>query len=451
MRVRLGVMNNLYSLFASSKKGMVSMNARGAGSSQRRSGLPTRRLFRLKDSSVLAISGGDLTKWKGDAIVNAANEWMLGGGGVDGAIHRAAGRQLLEACYDVEPNSEDIRCPTGEARITPGFRLPAKFVIHTVGPVYETKEVSAPLLRSAIKNSLLLCKENGVKSVAFPAISCGVYGYPAGEAAEIAIDTMLEFSEGIDLIEFVLFGKDTYNPFMKKASEKLAVVKEDSGGSPDDPNAPKASSTSEPKTADEGAPNTASGEVSPSAGGAAAPTLEEKQKPEEPECTKPPAGPTSEEGDAAVEPMSISQEENFGTLDGSVEKGTEEPMSQEQTLGGLGEDVTIEEGTEEPISQEQTVGGLGEDVTPAHGGDPMPQAVSEGPGEDTPSKTVQDGERQVPDRKRPAPDGKARDSSQAMETEEPHKEAAQEAGEGQAEGVEAVSRARDSSPPTEKR
>ncbi|CAM9958320.1 unnamed protein product [Ectocarpus sp. 12 AP-2014] len=118
---------------------------------------------------------------------------MLGGGGVDGAIHRAAGRQLLEACYDVEPNSEDIRCPTGEARITPGCRLPAKFVvrydsfeIHTVGPVYETKEVSAPLLRSAIKNSLLLCKENGVKSVAFPAISCGVYGYPAGEAAEVS-------------------------------------------------------------------------------------------------------------------------------------------------------------------------------------------------------------------------------------------------------------------------
>ncbi|CAM9616907.1 unnamed protein product [Ectocarpus sp. 6 AP-2014] len=442
-------MNSLYSLFAGSTKGMVSMNARGAGSSQRRSGLPTRRLFKLKDSSVLAISGGDLTKWKGDAVVNAANEWMLGGGGVDGAIHLAAGRHLLEACYDVEPNSEDIRCPTGEARITPGFRLPAKFVIHTVGPVYENKEVSAPLLRSAIKNSLLLCKENGVKSVAFPAISCGVYGYPAGEAAEIAIDTMLEFSEGIDLIEFVLFGKDTYNPFMKKASEKLAVVKEDSGGSPDDSNAPKASSTSEPKTVDEGAPNTASGEVSLSAGGAAAPTLEGKQKPEEPECTKPPAGPTSEEGDGAVEPM--SQEETVGTLDGSVEEGTEEPMSQEQTVGGLDEDATVEEGTEEPMSQEQTAGGLGEDVTPAHGGEPMPHAVSQGTGGDTPSKTAQDGERQVQDRKRPAPDGKAADSSQAMETEEPHKEGAQEAGEGQAEGVEDVSRARDSSPPTEKR
>ncbi|CAM9698913.1 unnamed protein product [Ectocarpus sp. 8 AP-2014] len=262
---------------------------------------------------------------------------------------------------------------------------------------------------------------------------------------------MLEFSEGIDLIEFVLFGKDTYNPFMKKASEKLAVVKEDSGGSPDDSNAPKASSTSEPKTADEGAPNTASGEVSPSAGGAAASTLEEKQKPEEPECTKPPAGPTSEEGDGAVEPM--SQEETFGTLDGSIEEGTEEPMSQEQTLGGLGEDATVEEGTEEPMSQEQTqtVGGLGEDVTPAHGGEPMPHAVSKGSGEDTPSKTAQDGERQVPDRKRRAPDGKAADSSQAMETEEPHKEGSHEAGEGQAEGVEAVSRARDSSPPTEKR
>ncbi|CAM9818796.1 unnamed protein product [Ectocarpus fasciculatus] len=442
-------MNSLYSLFASSKKGMVSMSASGAGSNKRRSGLPPRGLFKLKDSSVLAISGGDLTKWKGDAIVNAANEWMLGGGGVDGAIHRAAGRQLLEACYGVEPNAEGIRCPTGEARITPGFRLAANFVIHTVGPVYETKEVSAPLLRSAIKSSLLLCKEHGLKSVAFPAISCGIYGYPAGEAAEIAIDTMLEFSEGIDLIEFVLFGKDTYTPFMAKASEKLAVVKEDADGQPDEPDAPKASSTSEPKTEDEGSPNTASGGVSPSAGGAAASTLEEKQKPQEPECTKPPVGPTLEDGDAAVEPM--SQEENFGTLDEPVEEGTEEPMSQEQSVGGLGEDVAVEEGTEEPMSQEQTVGGLGEDATPAHGVEPMPEAVTEGPGEDTPSKAAQDGQRQVPDRKRPAPDGKTADSSEAMETEEAHKDRAQEAEGGQAEGVEPVSPARDSCPPTEKR
>lgn len=240
--------------------------------------------------------------------------------------------------------------------------------------------------------------------------------------------------------------QDTYKPFMAKASEKLQVVKEDAEGSPDESDASKASSTSEPKPEDEGAPNSASGEVSPSTGGAAVPTSEEKQKPEEPECTKPP-GPSLEEGDAAVEPM--SQEDNFGELDGSVAGGTEEPMSQD--VGGLGEDVTVEEGTEEPMSQEQTVGGLGEDVTPAHGGEPMPQAVSEGPGEDTPSETVQDGERQVPDRKRPAPDGKTADSREAMETEEPHKDGAQDAGERQAEGVETVSRPRDSSPPTEKR
>ncbi|CAM9826820.1 unnamed protein product [Ascophyllum nodosum] len=130
---------------------MASTRSGGAGASKQRRGPPPARLFKLKGSSVLVISGGDLTRWQGDAIVNAANERMLGGGGVDAAVHRAAGPELLEACYDIKPVARNVRCPTGQARITPGFRLRAKHVIHTVGPIYEDHETSAPLLRGAFK------------------------------------------------------------------------------------------------------------------------------------------------------------------------------------------------------------------------------------------------------------------------------------------------------------
>ena len=130
----------------------------------------------------------DITTLHVDAIVNAANETLLGGGGVDGAIHRAAGPDLLAACRALPQVRPNVRCPTGEARMTPGFRLPAKFVIHTVGPVWEGgDEGEAELLASCYRQSLGLAATHGLRNVAFPAISCGVYGYPLAAAATIAV------------------------------------------------------------------------------------------------------------------------------------------------------------------------------------------------------------------------------------------------------------------------
>ena len=134
----------------------------------------------------IKIIQGDITKASMDAIVNAANSQMLGGGGVDGAIHRAAGSKLLEACKKVKPEN-GIRCPTGEARITEAGDLKAKYVIHTVGPRYGIDENPKNLLTSAYQNSLDLAISHGCESIAFPAISCGVYGYPPQEAARISV------------------------------------------------------------------------------------------------------------------------------------------------------------------------------------------------------------------------------------------------------------------------
>ena len=136
----------------------------------------------------IKIVKGDITTLAVDAIVNAANQVMLGGGGVDGAIHRAAGPELYEACLKVPEVRPGVRCPTGEARITPGFKLPAKFVIHTVGPVYRDSQLGEPeKLAACYRNSLALAAENGCKSTAFPCISTGIYGYPKEEAAQIAV------------------------------------------------------------------------------------------------------------------------------------------------------------------------------------------------------------------------------------------------------------------------
>ena len=137
---------------------------------------------------MLTLTDTDITTLQVDAIVNAANERLLGGGGVDGAIHRAAGPELLAACRAIGG------CPTGEAVITPGFRLPATYVIHTVGPVWrDGGRNEAALLANCYRNSLALARANTIETIAFPAISCGVYGYPLDEAARIAVQTIRAF------------------------------------------------------------------------------------------------------------------------------------------------------------------------------------------------------------------------------------------------------------------
>ncbi len=143
---------------------------------------------------MIKIIQGDITTLAVDAIVNAANQVMLGGGGVDGAIHRAAGHELYEACLKVPEVRPGVRCPTGEARITPGFKLPAKFVIHTVGPVYRDGQHGEPeKLAACYRNSLALAAENGCTSIAFPCISTGIYGYPKEDAAQIAVREVKAF------------------------------------------------------------------------------------------------------------------------------------------------------------------------------------------------------------------------------------------------------------------
>ena len=152
----------------------------------------------------IEVVQGDITKLNVDAIVNAANKSLLGGGGVDGAIHRAAGRELYQACLKFGG------CETGEARITPGFKLPAKFVIHTPGPIYNDGLHREPeLLRSCYENSMKLAEENGCETVAFSAISTGVYGYPKKAATEIAVKTVREYpTQNVKKVVFCCFGEE---------------------------------------------------------------------------------------------------------------------------------------------------------------------------------------------------------------------------------------------------
>lgn len=152
---------------------------------------------------------GDITKLEVGAIVNAANKSLLGGGGVDGAIHRAAGPELKEACKKLNG------AETGEAKITKGFDLPAEHVIHTVGPVYrDGKHGESEKLKECYKNSVAVAKENEIKAIAFPAISTGIYGYPLEEASEIAMQTVVEMTKddaAIEKVVFVAFDDETEN------------------------------------------------------------------------------------------------------------------------------------------------------------------------------------------------------------------------------------------------
>jgi len=159
-------------------------------------------------TSKIEVLKADITTLAVDAIVNAANTTLLGGGGVDGAIHRAAGPELFDECYQIGG------CPTGEARLTKGYRLPAKFVIHTVGPVWTGGERGEPeLLASCYRSVFNIARENGISSLAFPAISCGVYRFPVDRAVKIAVaETVAELisSDAVQKVIFAYFGDEIY-------------------------------------------------------------------------------------------------------------------------------------------------------------------------------------------------------------------------------------------------
>ena len=166
----------------------------------------------------IEVVRGDITSQAVDAVVNAANSTLLGGGGVDGAIHRAGGRAILAACRDLRSTTLVDGLPTGHAVATIAGRLPASWVIHTVGPIYDACDHPEHLLASCHTESLRVADEVGARTVAFPAISCGVYGYPVREAAPIAVTTVAEAVTSVEVVRFVLFGDAVYDAFASAAA-----------------------------------------------------------------------------------------------------------------------------------------------------------------------------------------------------------------------------------------
>jgi len=181
--------------------------------------------FKIGKAKIRIIQG-DITEQETDAIVNAANSSLMGGGGVDGAIHRKGGPKILEECKRIRETEWPDGLPTGKAVITTGGNLKAKYVIHTVGPVWRGGRHGEPeLLAEAYRNSLKLAVSRGLKTIAFPAISTGAYGYPMDKAAEVALKTVKEFLEGEDKLEevvFVLFTRPSLEVYERKAQEIFA-------------------------------------------------------------------------------------------------------------------------------------------------------------------------------------------------------------------------------------
>ena len=180
---------------------------------------------RMINQSKIKLLDGDITRQDTEAIVNAANSGLRGGGGVDGAIHKAGGPAIMEACRRIGG------CPTGEARLTLGGRLSAKYVIHAVGPVYKDGQQGEPSqLASAYRYSLVLASKHGIKAVAFPSISTGVYGYPIKAAAQIAIETVIDYlksNQGINEVRFVLFGAGPYRIYKEVLEDRIRIARND--------------------------------------------------------------------------------------------------------------------------------------------------------------------------------------------------------------------------------
>jgi O-acetyl-ADP-ribose deacetylase (regulator of RNase III) len=168
----------------------------------------------------IVLVQGDLTEQVVDAVVNAANSSLLGGGGVDGAIHRRGGPAILEACRRLRAERHPDGLPTGQAAATPAGRLPARWVIHTVGPIYSSREDRAAILASCYVESLRVADELGCATVAFPAISTGVYGYPLDLAGPVAVTSVLDAETRVEEVRFVLFDRAAYAAFERACSSR---------------------------------------------------------------------------------------------------------------------------------------------------------------------------------------------------------------------------------------